>query len=63
MISTLAEDCPLKNNKDQVLSETKALRQIDRLMNSSSWAQDSVCVWVLEFESEAAECITEGCNF
>jgi len=36
MISTVAEDCPLKNNKDLVLSETKALRKIDGLMSSSS---------------------------
>lgn len=62
MIATLAADRPLKNNKDQVLLETKALMQIDGLTSSSCRAQDGVCVWVLEFGSEAAECITEVWN-
>lgn len=63
MISTLVEDYLLKNNKDWVLSGTKAFRQIDGLMRNISQSKDFMYVWVLGFESEAAEWIIEVCNF
>lgn len=44
MISTIAEDHPLKTNKDHILLETKTLRKMNKPIGSSSQAKESVSI-------------------
>lgn len=42
--STIAEDHPLKTNKDHILLETKTLRKMNKPMSNSSQAKESVSI-------------------